>query len=808
MPNLIGQTLGGYRITQQIGLGGMATVFKAYQPSMDRYVAFKVISTHLAQDPTFVQRFQQEAKVIAKLEHTYILPVYDHGEDDGYLYLVMRFIEGGTLTQRLKQGPLSFAEIQRFVTQIGSALEYAHQRGVVHRDFKPSNVLIDHQGDHYLSDFGIARMVEGTLQLTGSSVLGTPHYMAPEQGQSAKVDHRADIYAMGVVIYQMVTGQVPFDADTPFAIVLKHVSEPLPLPRALKPDLPEAVERVILKALAKNPQDRFQSMANLVTAFEQAVQGLSVDENLTIASAPPPDENAPTVMSVATPTAVPPRRKQFPWWMPVAGLALVVGAAAIIWLGWRWVPQPDGVVTPTSPQESFLLATRVAATLFAGQTSQARAFTPTFTPTPAPTDTLSPTATPPPTPTPTPTPIPAVPDAVVGGQGSEVRAGPGAEYDIIAQAQPNELLQVTGRNTGGDWLEVVKPDGGRGWISILRLRVNILLDQVPLVTLPPTATPSLPATSTPRPASLATPVATATSVPPTAAPALQGKLAFSLRQHTQSKTYVVEVGPTTPSQLYASIGDARQPALSHDGKWLLVNATGGGIDAIARMTGDGFQAAAVTCLQTTAESGRPIWSPDDRLIAFDGLGVDIVNPQIYIQRLDEMDCDLGDNRLLVNGGLASDAHGLFPLWGPDNRLYFRSCSTWDPQGAGACGIWSTRQDGSDLRQLTDHVEHLPTAVNDKQLLYMFNNNGDWDIYAVGLQGGESQQLTRQPSADAWGTFSPDGRTIAFLSNRDGGWAIWLMNSDGSNAWQWLPLDPSWGEVDFNRIGEERMSWSR
>jgi Tol biopolymer transport system component len=113
-----------------------------------------------------------------------------------------------------------------------------------------------------------------------------------------------------------------------------------------------------------------------------------------------------------------------------------------------------------------------------------------------------------------------------------------------------------------------------------------------------------------------------------------------------------------------------------------------------------------------------------------------------------------------------------------------------------------------LRQLTDHAQHLPTAVNDKQLLYMFNNNGDWDIYAIDLPDSEPQKLTHQPSADAWGTFSPDGRTIAFLSNRDGRWAIWFMNSDGSNAWEWLPLDPAWGEIDFNRIGEERMSWSR
>ncbi len=337
MPELIGKTLGPYRIVEQIGLGGMATVYKAYQPSMDRYVALKVLSTHLTQDPTFVKRFLQEAKVIAKLEHVHILPVHDHGQEDGYLYLVMRFIQAGTLKDRLRGGPLSLGEVHRIVTQVGSALEYAHQEGVVHRDIKPSNVLIDPQGDCYLTDFGIAKMVEGTLGLTGSGIIGTPHYMAPEQSQSLKVDHRADIYAMGVVVYEMVTGRVPFDAETPFAVVMKHVTEPLPLPRNIRPDLPEAVERVILRALAKDPADRYQSMRDLVTALDQAVSGAPAA--MRTAVTPPRATQRSTLVeeAEAEPTAVVPgpataaapawRRwaaGQPPWLLPAAGLALIV----------------------------------------------------------------------------------------------------------------------------------------------------------------------------------------------------------------------------------------------------------------------------------------------------------------------------------------------------------------------------------------------------------------------------------------------------------------------------------------------------
>jgi photosystem II stability/assembly factor-like uncharacterized protein len=385
MPDLIGKTIGQYRIVEQIGLGGMATVFKAYQPSMDRYVALKVLSTHLAQDTNFIKRFQQEAKIIAKLEHLHILPVYDHGEQEGYLYLVMRFIEAGTLKDRLKQGPLSLGEAHRVVQQVGSALEYAHQLGVIHRDMKPSNILIDPQGDCYLTDFGIAKMVEGTLGLTGSGIVGTPHYMAPEQSRSHTVDHRADIYAMGIVIYEMVTGQLPYDAETPFAVVMKHMTEPLPLPRTIRPDLPEAVERVILRALAKDPADRYQSMRDLVAAFDQAVQA-APDQALA------PRVNAARELAAAPamkPTVLTSRRvslrrwfaSQPTWLLPAAGLALIVLIVAGVILS--RIPGRVEIaggqlqlVTPTAMVTSITLR---AAT----PTSEAAVVVPTYTPAPA-----------------------------------------------------------------------------------------------------------------------------------------------------------------------------------------------------------------------------------------------------------------------------------------------------------------------------------------------------------------------------------------------------------------------------------------
>ena len=273
MSNLIGQTLGPYRIIEQIGIGGMATVYKAYQPSMDRYVAIKVLPALVSRDPAFLKRFRREAKMVAKLEHKHILPVHDYGEQEGLTYLVMRYVEAGTLKGRLAAGQLDLPAIYRIIAQVGAALDYAHRLGVIHRDVKPSNVLVDSQGDAYLTDFGLARIVEGSEQLTKTGVgVGTPDYMAPEQGQGLKIDHRSDIYSLGVMLYEMATGRVPYQAETPMAVVIKHISAPLPLPSSVKPDIPPQVERVILKAMAKDPDDRFQTVAEMVTALDAAVR--------------------------------------------------------------------------------------------------------------------------------------------------------------------------------------------------------------------------------------------------------------------------------------------------------------------------------------------------------------------------------------------------------------------------------------------------------------------------------------------------------------------------------------------------------
>jgi serine/threonine protein kinase len=268
-----GENVGAYRIIEQLGQGGMASVFKAYHPALDRFVAIKVLHPAFKEEPNFLTRFQREARVVARLEHPHIVPVYDFAEHDGQPYLVMKYIEGETLKARLSQGPLSKQEALQIVDAVGSALTYAHKRGVLHRDVKPSNILLSPDGSIFLADFGLARMAEaGASTLSKDVMLGTPQYISPEQAKgNIELHEGTDVYSFGVVLYELVVGRVPFNADTPFSIIHDHIYTSLPLPSKVNPNVPEVIERVLLKSLAKDPADRFGSVQAMAHAFRVAV---------------------------------------------------------------------------------------------------------------------------------------------------------------------------------------------------------------------------------------------------------------------------------------------------------------------------------------------------------------------------------------------------------------------------------------------------------------------------------------------------------------------------------------------------------
>ena len=351
-----GQMLGPYRIITQIGKGGMANVYKAYQASVDRYVAIKVLPSQLAESQEFATRFHQEARIIAKLEHPHILPVFDYGETDGVAYFVMRYLEAGTLRDKMEAGrPLSMKDIDRIFTQLAEALSYAHSFGIIHRDLKPANALIDSHGNIFLTDFGIAKLLESASpRLTQTdAIMGTPAYISPEQAQSQSVDQRADIYSLGIILYEMVTGRVPFLADTPLAVLFKHISDPLPLPSMVKPDIPPSIEQVILKALAKDPKDRFSTAEEFVAAWKHALEA-ETDRHAPETSSTPTRYTVPADQTQHKPVPVKqatPKSGISTGWIVgcLAGACLLFSVAGIAILGanWRNIPFLNPAATDT-----------------------------------------------------------------------------------------------------------------------------------------------------------------------------------------------------------------------------------------------------------------------------------------------------------------------------------------------------------------------------------------------------------------------------------------------------------------------------
>jgi predicted Ser/Thr protein kinase len=481
---MIPEKIGRYIIESELGRGGMAVVYLARDPYVERQVAVKVLPRQFTFDPQFRARFQREAQVIATLDHPAIVPVYDFGEHDEQPYIVMRYMKGGSLADKLKvDGPMRVAETARILERIGGALDEAHQKGIVHRDLKPGNILFDDRGDAFVGDFGIVKLSESTVNYTGNAIIGTPGYMSPEQARGdEEIDGRSDIYALGAIVYEMLTGLLPYQADTPVGLMMKHILEPVPDIRTLKPDLPPVTSQVISKAMAKQPNERYQHCADVATALTQISSGMPAsalaDSDVTMIDSPAaatalpakPVRAAPVgpTRSAAIPadSAIPSPEleaaakeggRKVPIWAWAAGcLAVLVCGGAVLGLGGLGVLSSFlGEATPT---QEVALAT---ATSPAAVTDEPP---PTEEPEATATLALLPTNTSAPPPLPT---LPAVTGSVsVGDRVNSSLSGGQSQTWEIAYSGPDTLdMIITPEGTEFDVVVDVVDGAGN---SILR----------------------------------------------------------------------------------------------------------------------------------------------------------------------------------------------------------------------------------------------------------------------------------------------------------------------------------------------------
>lgn len=359
MDQLIGKSFGPYRVEGILGEGGMAVVYRGFQESLNRHVAIKVLRGDLARDQTFIARFRREALAVAGLSHPNILHVYDAGMDHGVYYLVMDYVPGGSLQDLMARGPLEPERAATIVAQIADALDYAHQQGIVHRDVKPSNILMTRDGRPLLTDFGIAKALYGSTHLTrtGSSI-GTPAYMAPEQAEGQPTDGRTDIYALGIVLFEMVTGKVPFHADTPMAVLYKQLHATPPPLTQVSPYVPEWLGSAVQRALEKQPAARFQRASELATALRQrklSETGAGTAYPVTRQSTPPPQP------VVSTGERRPAARAQHRSLVPVlVGIILVI-VIGLVAAGTYLLFGPGGqaVATDTPPVITQVITSEV-----------------------------------------------------------------------------------------------------------------------------------------------------------------------------------------------------------------------------------------------------------------------------------------------------------------------------------------------------------------------------------------------------------------------------------------------------------------
>lgn len=602
----------------------MASVYKAYQPSLDRYVAVKVLPAQHALTPGYKERFILEARAVAQLSHPNILPIYDFGLEGDLSYFVMKYVPDRTLGDLMGK-PLDLAQVSHYVDQVAGALDHAHARGILHRDVKPANMLLE--GDWLLlTDFGLAKITEATTAITSTGhIFGTPAYVSPEQAEGNPLDHRTDIYSLGIVLYQMVLGRVPFEGTTAMRILNKHIYEPPPPPRSLSPDLPEPIEQVMLKALAKKPADRYQHTGDLAKAFREALAAVSAQTDPTLVASIKPRRQA----------ARSPREKSQSKEGTGAAAPMVVAEA---------IPSlPEKLASPESQPTQLARPARSLSTLALSLASGALLL--------------------------------IVAGALIFFSGNKAVGDTG-----VATATPVQAIPVE-TNANPDPTHTPTPTAIPSPVPTTP-PPNLTTQSVAEISTPPD--PSATATQTVSTAEATVPVTTLPHTPASTrqpTPSISGTLAIPVKVGAEFKVYVTGfdgVGINGPAPV--SLGGARQPMFRRDGQAIVVNGTADG--ALRGIFFTDSRGGGPNPLNDRGQAYWPVWSPDGSEIMFvdrdQGRTIFRQSSQLAKSEVDYTHIQ-ANNVNLVGNNL---------VWSDDNRLIFQGCADWLGQ-AGQCGIWAT-----------------------------------------------------------------------------------------------------------------------
>jgi len=890
MDELVGRSFGPYTIMEKIGEGGMSIVYKGYQESLNRYVAIKVLRSELAHDEEFITRFRREALAVAKLSHSNILHVYDAGEAHGVYYIVMDYVAGGSLKDLIAKGPFEMERAVSIAIQLADALDHAHEEQVIHRDVKPSNVLLARDGRPLLTDFGIARAFYESARLTrtGTSI-GTPEYMSPEQAHGQPADARADIYALGIVLFEMLTGWVPFSAPTPVATLYKHVNDPPPPLRQANADIPSWLEAATNKALAKDPDNRYQRAGDFAEQLRQRRAPHKVSTHLL------PRKKTPTPARGLTGAEKRRAKNPVPLLLGAIGvilLALVTGGAYLLLGGIG--SDADVKVSPTlvvlatsaAPTQTLVPTYTSTNTAAPSPTVEPETSTPviiiiTNTREPLPTaaeasatplPTTAPTLTPQPTSTPEKTPVPSSRPGVIadfetfgtwkrgdepngtftqsnaqvhqgsysgkltysfgtsendyvvfihprsiGGQPTRITAwvygdGSGHLLNVWIREKGGQVWQVPlGRITHSGWQQmkgaldvnqewpwahIDGPNNGR--IDYPVSFYALILDDNPD---PYTGNGTMYIDELRADAEVVAvpgggggekrnPTATSEAVapaPPTGR--LDGNIVFTVYNAGIGSYTLYRVNPDG-SDLHALADYVHQPDISPNGKYIVVDGIGGGKDDLWSFKLDGSDWRHLT---QHPDDHFPTWSPNDLVIAFsssrqgDGVG------RLY---MDDAPISTDKTEFIIG-----DYPVLLPTW----EVVFSGCDYGWGTGAN-CGLWRASK-GHAPAQITGTPQDIPTDGTTDEVLFLRPDGDNWDIYRLPRTGGNPVRLTDSPGRDGPATYSPDGKTIAFLSDRSGTWALYTMNRQGGDTRKRLDL-PMGANYDQAPLpwSSERISW--